>query len=131
MSPAEIFNMLNTNNQSQNSSNEEKQQVKYRLNFGYYEPNEQGELRLISLPFGIALELNEKQRKGQFPKSLALMDELAKIASNIPEGETLDLFPAVAGQFGVQLRHVAKATVSTTEVSCSALDALKASLAKR
>ena len=130
MSPAEIFNMLN-NNQTSSSSTEEKQQVKYRLNFGYYEQNENGEIRLISLPFGIALELNEKQRKGQFPKSLALMDELAKIASNIPEGESIDLFPVQAGQFGVQLRHVAKATVNSTEVSCSALDALKKSLEKR
>ena len=131
MSPAEIFNMLNTNNQSQNSSTEEKQSVKYRLNFGYYEPNENGELKLIAVPFGIALELSDKQRKGQYPKSLALMDQLAEIASKLGEGESLDLFPAVAGQFGVQLRHIAKATTSSAEVSCSALDALKASLAKR
>ena len=130
MSPAEIFNMLNSQNQT-SSTTEEKQSVKYRLNFGYYESNENGELRLISLPFGIALELSEKQRKGQFPKSLALMDQLAEIASKLGEGESLDLFPPQEGQFGVQLRHVAKATTSSSEISCSALDALKKSLERR
>lgn len=131
MSPAEIFNMLNVNNQNSSSSNEEKQQVKYRINVGYYETNEQGELKLIALPFGIALELSEKQRRNQFPKSLGLMDQLAQLASKLDEGESIDLIPPKEGQFGIQLRHVAKATVSTTEVSCSALDALKKSLERR
>ena len=130
MSPAEIFNMLNNNNQTSSSSNEEKQTVKYRLNFGYYEMRENG-LVLISLPFGIALELNEKQRRGQFPKSLALMDSLAEIASNLDEGAVLDLFPPKEGEFGVQLRHVAKSQQNNETISCSALDALKASLAKK
>ena len=128
MSPAEIFNMLNVNNQNSSSSNEEKQQVKYRINVGYYETNEQGELKLIALPFGIALELSEKQRRNQFPKSLGLMDQLAQLASKLDEGESIDLIPPQEGQFGIQLRHVAKSQTSTTEVSCSALDALKKSL---